>query len=191
MMPVKKGKRLLAIRGVAGAVEIEHDDVRVLGKRGDVVGLELSLQTNHGARRRRVFQARERGLRREPTRVIGEPVTGRAPERVVPKRVGVVLILVPEGDLEQALAYLFDAGVDNALGGALIGQQRRDAAREAEPFVELPEQEQPAVVRGPRGIVRQLERAVGVEVEAGVRYTGCRRHGGSSSVVSQPHEPPR
>ncbi|MEO7594358.1 MAG: hypothetical protein ABI134_24305 [Byssovorax sp.] len=59
--------------------------------------------------------------------------------------------------------------MDDAFRGAQIGQQRGDAACEAEPLVELPEQEQPAVARGPRSVVRQFERAVGASVEAGRR----------------------
>jgi hypothetical protein len=59
--------------------------------------------------------------------------------------------------------------VDHASRRAPIGHQGGDAACEADPFIELTEQEQPAVARGPRGVVRQVERAMGVEVEAGRR----------------------
>ena len=50
------------------------------------------------------------------------------------------------------------------------------------------ETEQPSL----RGrVVRQIDRAIGVEVEEDRRQTGCRRHRGSSWMVSQLYEPLR
>jgi len=100
----------------------------VLGESCHVVDLELPLQAHHGARGDGVLEPRKGRLRRQPARVVGEAVTRGAPERVVPKRVGVVLILVAERDLEQALTYLFETRMNNTLRRPRIGQQGGDAA---------------------------------------------------------------
>jgi hypothetical protein len=178
VVAMKERQRLLTVRGVRGGVDIEHHHARVIGQLAHVVGLELTLKRDDCPRIDAVLETRERRLGGEPSLVLGETVTRDAPQRVVAKRVCIVLILVAQSDLEDALSHLLESAVHNSPRVTRIGQVRGQPRAHAEYSVELAQQERSAVARNLWRVERHLDPTMRMESEAGLGQTGCRQHGG-------------
>jgi hypothetical protein len=78
--------------------------------------------------------------------------------RIVSKVIGVVTVFVAERDLVDALAELLAAIVASALGMAVVVEQRGKSAGQADPIVDLPQQQDAAIGRDVRRIRAEQER---------------------------------
>ena len=62
VIAVKEGELLVAVGLIGGGVDVEDDDVGIVGQARDVLVLEEALNCNDGPRVDEVFEARQRRL---------------------------------------------------------------------------------------------------------------------------------
>jgi hypothetical protein len=142
VVAVEDGQLLLAVRRVVGAVDVEHDERRRRVERVDVRLLELSAQPVQLASGDGVFQARQGWLGRQ--RLV--PSAARLlKHRIVAQPVSVVAVFVAERDLVDTLAKLLDPVVTPTTGIALVVDQPRERAGQADPVVEVSQEQRSAV----------------------------------------------
>jgi hypothetical protein len=107
----------------------------------------------------------------------------------VPQRIGVVAVLVPHRDLQDALANLLEAVVLDALRGTRVWEAGREPPTEPEPVVGLAQQEQAPIARHLGRVEHRLHRQLTVESERHLWLTVCPRHQGPSRWLRNRRNP--
>jgi hypothetical protein len=186
VVPVEERHRLLTVRRVGGGVDIEHHHAGVVGQLPHVVVLELTLKGDDRPRIDAVLETRERRLRREPALILGQTVTRDPQQRVVAKRVGIVLVFVAESDLKDALAHLLWSAVHDTPRITPIREMRRHSRAHAERRVELTQEQRSAFARNLRRVERDIDAPMRMEIEVGLGQTGRGQHGGLRSRCRNP-----
>jgi hypothetical protein len=98
------GKLLLAIGGIIGMIEIEHDGRRRLWVAGNKVIHQSSRETIKVLAVALVFQTREGGRTRQVVRwVPGAPFEPQFEHRVMAETVGIIAVRIARGNLIDAL----------------------------------------------------------------------------------------
>jgi hypothetical protein len=103
IMGVEQRQLLMAMRDVAGVVDVERDGERGLVIGGHPLVDERIDQADHVAQgRRRVLEPRQRGLRGEIASRVGQAPAGELESRIGAQKVEIVGVLIAAADREDA-----------------------------------------------------------------------------------------
>ena len=146
-MRIEERELLLAVRGIIGVVDIEHDAVR---HTIPAFAEQVDEPQSDAFERAPVGQVLEPGQRRLAHQI--EAALGGAAARDLERRIGaqrieVVAVLIAGRDRHHARRRHVGVGVDDARRIAVVGQRRGDDVGEAQPQRDLA-QDDDAAVRG-------------------------------------------
>ena len=183
VVSVEEGQLLLPVGRVIRRIDVQHHHLGRLREGVHVVLLEQPEHSTHAQAVHRVLHAREGWLRGQGGVPLGQSVAGHPQSRIVAQRVGVVAVLVTQGNLVDALAQLLQTRVLDAVGVARIRDAGGHPAQQLQPLVHLPQQQGPTVAGGLRCIKREVDGKNGVKREGGCG-TLCHAGVGSSGGLS-------
>ncbi len=189
VVPVVGAAFLLPVGRIIRAVEVEHD---VGGHAVPLPLAQVDLPQGQGQAVAAlaidgVLQARQRRLAGQVGPGLGQAATDQLQQRVGAQGVGVVLVLVAAGDLEDALADQCRQGVAHRAAPPL-GNHRGEGGAQPDGQLRLLQPRQPAVGGQPPGVELDLQRQRG-RTEKAIDGCGRLRHAGASwvGIGSAPH----
>lgn len=180
MAAMKAAKRQFLLSAVAlesRRIDVESDFSALVIEAANPAEDELPLHRLDMGRGGRVFQPRQRRLRRQCA-PIGRAAACGLQDGVVAKPVGVVLVGISKGNLDDTLEDLLLARMHHPGGVAPIGHQVGDGLADAESVFGLPEQNSAAIGRDIVGAELNVDGQLGLEIEAGLRVTLCHEERG-------------
>jgi hypothetical protein len=155
---VEQRELLLAVRRIAGVVDVENDPTRHLL---EAVAEQLDHRRHHPLECRRagqVLQPAHGRLRAQVLAALGQPADRHLERRVDPQAVAVVGIRIAGRDQQHAEADHLGQGVPDALRCARVGEAARQPFSKPEPTFDLG-QEQHLGIRGqPAAIEGEMDR---------------------------------
>lgn len=163
---VEEGELLRAVRGILGEVEIDRDPPRLGAPsamlRDDGIGQRLA-QAEQRARRDRILEAREGGLRRQARAVDRIAIQQQLVDGVVGQGVRVIRVGVPAREAEDALREEIPHGMAHAGRVPSVAQDARQRVDQAQATVRGLEQDR-AAVRTRVGLVEGGDEGLGNEI---------------------------
>ena len=190
------GPFLGTIGRVIGAIEVQENPLRhaVTLAFTQIELDEGDGQAVAGATRHGIVEAGEGGLAGEGGAALGQAATDELEQGVMAQGIGVVLILIATGDLEDALA---DEGLQGMLAGATapLGNEGGDQRAQAERGVRFGQPGQAAIGREATAIEGGLQGQCGRSGESIRRCGTITQHGsllvmGSCQITPPYHELP-
>jgi hypothetical protein len=146
-MRIEERELLLAVRGIVGVVDIEHDVLRhalpALAEQVD----EPQSDTFERAPVGQVLEPGQRRLAHQIEAGLGRATAGELERRIGAQRIEVVAVLIAGRDRHHARRRHVGVAVDDARGIAIVGQRRGNDVGEAKPQRDLA-QDDDAAVRG-------------------------------------------
>ena len=131
-----------------------------------------------------VFEARHRGLRRQPPSRDGVPIEQQLLDRILGQAVGVIRVRIPARDPEDPLGEQVGPRMGDARGRPRVGQRLRQGGRQPQRPVGGLEQDRAAV----RARVRLVKRRHQGAIEEVRKSTACGTVGscnGNASVCAK------
>ena len=147
VMRIEQRQLLMAMRDVAGVVDIERDGWRRRGVTGAIKIDEDAAKLHDFAQARRILPTRHGRLRAQIVARIGQAPAGELESRILAQMIEIVRILVAAGDGENARAKNAVERMGDQQGIAWINDDGRELARHAQPALGLPQQHH-AGIRG-------------------------------------------
>ena len=146
-MRIEQRQLLMAMRNVAGVVDVERDRLRRLGVAGAIKIDEDAAKLHDFAQARRVLPTRHGRLRAQIVARIGQAPASELESRILAQTIEIVGILVAAGDGQNARAKNAVERMGDQQGIARIGDDGRELARDAQPAFGLPQQHHAGIRR--------------------------------------------
>ena len=155
---VEERQLLLAVHGIVGVVDVEHDARR---RAGEAAAIEIDLAEPDASQRApvgNVLQPRQRRLAHQIGAGLGHAADGNLQRRIGAQRVDVVAVLVAGRDHEHPRRHHLGIAVPDACRIAFIAKRAGDRLGQAEARRDLAQHDQAAVRGQAAGIERGCER---------------------------------
>ena len=155
---VEQCQLLLAVHGIVGVVDVEHDACRRAAK-APAVEIDLTeADAGERAPAGEVLQPRQCRLAHQVGAGLGCTTNGDLQRGIGAQRVDVVAVLVAGRDHQHPRPRHLGVAVADAGGITLVAQRPRDRLGQAQARIDLAQDDDPAVRRQAAGIERGCER---------------------------------
>jgi hypothetical protein len=155
---VEERELLLAVRRIAGVIDVEHEPPRHVG---EAVAEQLNHRRHHpleGGWTRQVLQPAHGRLRAQVLAALGQPADRHLERRVDPQAVAVVGIRIAGRDQQGAEADHLGQGVPDPLRCPRVGEAARQPFGKPEPTFDLGQEQHPGIRGQPAAIEGEMDR---------------------------------